>query len=398
MKLCRRVLGVACLVALIVSVGGLGALAALTDLDLYAMGDSEPEGSFSALPPPNVPLPNYDPGRDTAPGLLLQKTDGGVNETDPSKYQQWVGDPSPVTLEIGDFVIWAAIKNFDPDKTGLLSLYLLDCASSCVLLDTAAAKVSGSGWNQITASFDIRRTFVLGHSIAVKVVVDDSSEDDMWLAYGTQTYNARLETRVAVPLTTTTTTTTTTSTTTSTTTTTQPTTTTSTTAPGNGSTTTTQPGQGTTTTSTTHPGQDTPTTTTTTPGSNATTPAGLGDQSLDTTTTAVPASSGVENDEESSLIAPLGSDDPPPPPPNQPVVVAGSSSQAGGLTAEIPARIELTPQEGLTVAFSTVVQSFRSSWLTLLGLGLLGALLLLSLVNDDGETDGPSSAAALDLG
>ena len=62
---------------------------------LYLAGDGIPSGSMAASAPTAATLPNYDAGRSAFPGLLLAKSDDLVGETDPTKYQQWLGLAGP---------------------------------------------------------------------------------------------------------------------------------------------------------------------------------------------------------------------------------------------------------------------------------------------------------------
>ena len=69
---------------------------------LYLTGTGVPEASLSAQPPSAGTLPNYDPGRDDSPGLILKKTDGGANEADPTKYQIWIAPSTGCLLYTSD--------------------------------------------------------------------------------------------------------------------------------------------------------------------------------------------------------------------------------------------------------------------------------------------------------
>ena len=123
----RKALAGVALVALLTSLGAAQAIAA-APVWYYLVGDSEPIGSLSTSEPPDIPLPNYDPERDSEPGLLLKKTDGGAGETEATKYQQWEVAAPPGEVTISPVVFWAAVKDFDSEKTGRLGVYLLDCA------------------------------------------------------------------------------------------------------------------------------------------------------------------------------------------------------------------------------------------------------------------------------
>ena len=130
----ERLLAGAALGAILVSVGGIAALGATPNLSFYLVGDSVPIGSMSTTSPPKLELPNFDPDRDSEPGLLLAKSSGGVGETDPTRYQQWEVNPGAGNLSISKFVIWGAMKDKNNAKSGLIGVYLLDCGTSCTLL------------------------------------------------------------------------------------------------------------------------------------------------------------------------------------------------------------------------------------------------------------------------
>ncbi len=237
---------------------------------LYLAGTGVPEASLSVQPPSAGTLPNYDPGRDDSPGLILKKTDEGANEADPTKYQIWVAPSAGAVLDGKvSFTFWSAMKDFDESKKGEVEAYLLECApsgSDCTTIDSGSVlrgqwSAGSSAWVSRTIQFgSVSHAVPAGRSLAVKVVVGDRSDDDVWFAYGVANYPSLLTvTPAATPTTTTTTIPTTTTTTTTppaTTTTATPPTTTTITAPPTTTTITAPP----TTTTITAP----PTTTTTT--------------------------------------------------------------------------------------------------------------------------------------
>ena len=365
------------LVALVTLLGAAQALAA-SPVWYYLVGDSEPIGSLSTSEPPSIPLPNYDPERDTEPGLVLKKTNGGAGETEATKYQHWEVAAPPGELIIS-LVLWAAVKDFDPDKTGRLGVYLLDCAASCQVIETVYQTVSGPTWSRVRVSFSGSHTFAVGHRLALKVVVQANSDDDMWLAYGTFDYDSSIQVRATNASTTTTTTTTTIPPTTTT----PPTTTATTTPP---TTTTTIPGP-TSSTSLTTPTIDPlspPTTTTTTtidPLSPPTTTATTAPLPTVTTTVGSPES------ESDQTVTAGGPDDPNlPPPPQNPGVVQAISAQMGMATA-IPVAMPVSPQEGLQVVFNAAVQTLATNSVSLLALLLVAGLLLLARLSDDDDED-----------
>ena len=145
-------------------------------------------------------LTNYDADRDDAPGLLVQKG-GGPGETDPVKVQRWWLDLPAGAELVGRPVLrqWAAVKDFDQAKTGRLEVRLYDCAtirSDCRLVFSGKASVRqatfGSSFGLVTVTLaPIEWQVAAGRGVALEITVSSSSDDDLWLAYGTQTYDSR---------------------------------------------------------------------------------------------------------------------------------------------------------------------------------------------------------------
>ena len=112
---------------------------------LYLTGTGVPVASLSAQPPSAGTLPNYDPGRDDSPGLILKKTDEGANEADPTKYQIWIAPFTGVVLDGKvSFTFWSAMKDFDESKKGEVEAYLLECApsgSDCTTIDSGSIQI-----------------------------------------------------------------------------------------------------------------------------------------------------------------------------------------------------------------------------------------------------------------
>lgn len=319
-------------------------VARAANVDLFLGGESVPSASMSSSTPPGGPLPNFDPGRDDEQGLLLSKSNGGVNESDPTKYQQWEYDVSGLTLSVSNFTIWGAPQDFESAKTVTFGTYLMDCGSTCSLLDTATATITnGSTWRQATTALSANdRSFAAGHSLVVKIVVLDSSDADMWFAYGTSSYDAHLKVNTAAPATTTSTTSTTT---------TAPTTTTTVTS--------------TTTTVASETSSTTSSTTTTAPAT--------------TTTTAATVATTTTSPEPTVDITPV----------ERPRIVVFGPAAAVNVGLFNDAR-DLTPQKGLGVAFATLSENIRLYWQVALALGTLAAVLLwigLSKQSDEDEEE-----------
>ncbi|MFQ5967205.1 MAG: hypothetical protein ACE5MI_06295 [Acidimicrobiia bacterium] len=179
---------------------GLGSAVADT---YYLKGDGVPQATLSTTAPTATVLPNYDPGRDSDPGLLLKKSSLGLAETDPTKYQLWGTAPGAVTVDgPANLVFWSAMKDFEDDKEATVAAALLDCVTpgvSCVTVATGTVTADpwsggSSTWVEHTLDFGtVSYTVAAGRVLAVKVVVDDTpADDDMWFAYDTVDYQSRL--------------------------------------------------------------------------------------------------------------------------------------------------------------------------------------------------------------
>jgi hypothetical protein len=364
-----RRLAAVTVVATLLGAVGIEAAAAMGP-SLYLVGDSVPSASMITTSPPGGPLPNFDPGRDDFPGLLVKKGDGSAGESDPTKYQRWSHSVGGETLSIEKLEIWAAAKDFNRDKTVIFNVYILDCGGNCQVLDSASATVSGAGkWQKTIVSFDDSdHTFAPGHELSVKIVVDNDSDDDMWFAYGTAAHPAHLSVSSFAGPSPSTTTTSTTSTTTV-----------GAVPPSPGPPivpprSPVAPGGSPSTTSTT--------TSTTTASTTSTTLAEVGALPAVTTTTTTPRPGGgglepgLDPSGETGQTGSPGvvSDSPDV---LAPVVVSPPVEEADEATLALDQPRPLQPEEGLAVAYSTAVEAIRLHWHAALALGALAAVLLL---------------------
>ena len=166
-------------------------------LPLYLEGDAVTTASLTATPPSQSSLPNYDPGRNSDAGLLLNKSSLGlVSETGANNYQIWVDAAGP--LEINGPVVlgfWSAVVSFPTDKRGIVDAGLFECdtdGTNCSVivqgsLDQTPWSSSGT-WASYNIDFGtVSHTVQAGKALAVKVTIGDSGED-MWLAYWTTAY------------------------------------------------------------------------------------------------------------------------------------------------------------------------------------------------------------------
>ncbi len=168
----------------------------------YLAGDGVPVASLTTAAPTATTLPNYDPGRDALPGLVLQPTLlSGIFETDPAKYQRWSAPKGGVDIDGPvSLTIWSASDGFATDRRGTIRVGLFDCndpGTNCSLIayDVHSADPwSPSGdWTQHTVGWsNVTYSIPNGHHLEVKVVAGITSETPLLFAYDTIDHPARL--------------------------------------------------------------------------------------------------------------------------------------------------------------------------------------------------------------
>ncbi len=168
---------------------------------LYLKSPGVPTASLSASPPTAGSLPNYHPGRDDAPGLVLAKSSDGWQTNDPVKYQQWVAPAGAMSINGGvSLEFWSAIKDMEDDEKGVVEAHLLECTpggSSCVLVGQKTIQKNpwsnSESWVKQVVNFGhIDHDVPSGRSLAVKITVGNNSDDDMWFAYDTTSFPSAL--------------------------------------------------------------------------------------------------------------------------------------------------------------------------------------------------------------
>jgi hypothetical protein len=147
-------------------------------------------------------LYNYDTDRDTSPGLVIVKGGSGPNENDPTKYQAWrtpvLGAPLVIQGNV-TVSLWSATKNFETGKRGAISVYLRDFDGSNYA-ELGGTTFTDATWQNGNPSWVLKtfqvsigsHTLAPGHSLELKVIVEASSDDDMWFAYDTANRKSRV--------------------------------------------------------------------------------------------------------------------------------------------------------------------------------------------------------------
>jgi len=193
------------LVLTLLVVAPLAAVAA--EQESYYLGpEGVPFGTL-LLNPLGGEMPNYDKGRDVKPGLLLERSELGLNEDDEAKFQHWQLEASGERLTgYPTLRIWGAADRFEPGKLGIFGAFLLDCNSSgtdCDEISSGEATIdSGRGetWTEAVIDFlEVDHRFEDRRYLGVRIVVSAESETDLIFAYGYTAHRSRLTIYAGAP-------------------------------------------------------------------------------------------------------------------------------------------------------------------------------------------------------
>ena len=153
--------------------------------------------------PTATTLHNYDNDRDASEGIVIARGGFGVDESDPTQFQAWRSEVFPWGAVMPDAVtvtLWTAMRDFEPGKKGSLLIHLrdFDGATYTPISSTLFNKVDwqegSSTWQELSFSFPTAGIeLAAGHQLELKIVVNEQSEDDLWFAYDTTAYPARID-------------------------------------------------------------------------------------------------------------------------------------------------------------------------------------------------------------
>jgi len=148
-------------------------------------------------------LYNYDTNRDTSAGLTLVRSSVGIAETDPRRMQVWRLAPIGVPMTFSgaaQVVLYSAIEGFAQGVQGSLTVAVRDVAPNGTATTVTSATLTRADWQQGNKSFvqegillpTFTHTFAGDHQIEIKVVVNSTAGGNMWLAFDTTAYPARV--------------------------------------------------------------------------------------------------------------------------------------------------------------------------------------------------------------
>jgi len=163
---------------------------------------SQPVLPMDLTDPSADTLYNYDTDRDAFPGLLIAKGGSGADESDPTKYQAWRTSALPTDLIVqGDLTLklWSGMKDFQGNNRGVITVYLRDFDGSGYV-EVGSSTLAESGWQSGSPSWVLKtltfsvgpHTVASGHSLELKIIVQGSSDDDMWFTYDTSPNRSRV--------------------------------------------------------------------------------------------------------------------------------------------------------------------------------------------------------------
>lgn len=158
---------------------------------------------MTSFAPTETVLSNYDTDNDSFAGRLIKKGGSGSNESDSSKVQHWTIDlTSNINFSGKAWLdLHAAIKDFENTKAANVQVYLSECdaggVSNCSTIASGTISQSPfspySTWvNPGVLLTGASRTLNTGTAIKLTVVNNNSSDDDIWVAYGTTNLDAKL--------------------------------------------------------------------------------------------------------------------------------------------------------------------------------------------------------------
>lgn len=144
--------------------------------------------------------PNYDTDRNVDAGRTL-KIDGTLTGTDSEKVAVWEKQMAANTSLNGTaaVTIFVASKNLDPTKSGSIRVGIYERNNSNLTLLGSATTVSlnfGSTFSSVTVPVTLANKSVGKNKYLQIRIAAPSASDDLWLGYGTSTYNAN----VALPV------------------------------------------------------------------------------------------------------------------------------------------------------------------------------------------------------
>jgi len=100
----------------------------------------------------------------------------------------------PITLNgTASVEIWIAAKDFQAGRNLKLSAYILDGSAQGYypIAQGHISMNSGASWSLATINLGINHLLQPGHLLEIKLVTQNESQEDIWVAYDTAAYKSR---------------------------------------------------------------------------------------------------------------------------------------------------------------------------------------------------------------
>jgi hypothetical protein len=154
--------------------------------------------ALTSASPPAIPLPNYDTDRDGQPGALVVRSADGILSADPAAVSVFAGSiTAPMTLDHKvEVELWIADESFGRHRAAVeVGLFRCSSAGVCELLASDAKPVRHHVNSWVKKKFnlgEVSAELSPGERLEVRVGVASSSENDVYIAFGTDMFDSTL--------------------------------------------------------------------------------------------------------------------------------------------------------------------------------------------------------------
>ena len=154
--------------------------------------------------PTATTLYNYDVDVELNPGRTIHKGGSGPGETDVGKYQVWRTGVLSQPLSLNGTIVvdvWGAIQNYQLNKAGIVTVYFRDLAYyGSTYTEIGQGTLFDGDWQAGSSTFvwkvilvpGFSYTVPVGNQLEVKMIVGSLTAAEMWFAYDTTTYDAKV--------------------------------------------------------------------------------------------------------------------------------------------------------------------------------------------------------------
>ena len=152
--------------------------------------------------PAAVPLYDYDSDRDISTGLTLLRSQNGLDETNPAKFQIWRTGPlvDPLAI-VGDVLVdlWSSLTPPNSAEVGIIVVYLRDF-DGVGYTEVGQGAIFRRDWQSGSTGLvermalvqEVNYTISAGNQLEIRIIADVASQQDMRIGYDTKDYASLL--------------------------------------------------------------------------------------------------------------------------------------------------------------------------------------------------------------